>query len=464
MPVSKAKRTSSNHKRSKKRRNLLSIQCEKYYYPYYRGWCEGDLLPIFSTASSAMLWQVSQLYKDGFTNLFQTNLPLTFSVVGVIEVCDDKDSISKYLSKAILDVSDYVTVTKSQNSAAMSHFFQNLTVYFVTDESFFSGHIHKHYLCELDIDSFKFIQQLLSHPDYYFSAGSIYGNKVAKMSLINRNCTLAKRVSTDIYVPRCFDKYRLTSCLSYAIKQKLTQKSISDPGYTLDSDTVEEFIQRCIQTVNTFYCKRIIVSVCSGNSATEIMNCSLGDYIICLDSSKRDICTAIMCSKIITKQSSQRIPRVVHRAFNLRNTKVLLRLIHKICEETSIRPIILFQHLTPNAAFIENILAPALDKLLSFLLTNVIGKIVFVYDSDGRTNETNTIDAAPVPVTYSRHKINHVIKCSPHFCDLIKVSNELCISYQGEKKTFHPVFSLHQRSGWAEMKRKNEYCVIVTRS
>ena len=63
--------------------NSKELLTEKFYYTYYKGWCEDGQHLLFPTATSAMLWQIFLVFKDGYAHVFPEQLPLVFATVGV---------------------------------------------------------------------------------------------------------------------------------------------------------------------------------------------------------------------------------------------------------------------------------------------------------------------------------------------------------------------------------------------
>ena len=472
--MTKKKRYMSTRRRTTKQRKkssmLLNKPLEKYYYTYYKGWCEDDgKILLFPTASSAMIWQVYQLKRDGYCQLFSDFLPLTFSIIGVVEVykCIDDKDVSDLLS-CIYDIQEYIISSSNQKrkSQVLERFLTNMVAYTPLDNerSIFLAHVARTYCQKMDNISFEKIQRLFSNPDYYSSTYSIVRNTTARNTNLYCDCNLVSAQHSQVYHPHCFDTFGFRICIATDIKKELMKGRATkndtniSSKYILNESTVEELSLKHSRLLPMLRSTRIIISIGSGTACTELHSIGRNDYIFCLEISKRDTCTAILCSRLLANQENQRSSRVVPLLYDMKDVNVLQKFINQLYQRTQLQPCILFQHPSPSALFISNDFSPAINHLLLSLKHRIISKIVFVYDSYPQCEDKSS------GTFFTKVQICEIIYANKHIAyEKLNISDEIVLSSKGQEMTLHPLFPLYKRHGWSLMKNKNEYCFEVCR-
>ena len=458
-------------KRRKKSSMLLNKPLKKYYYTYYKGWCEDDgKIVLFLTASSAMIWQVYHLKRDGYCQLFSNLLPPTFSILGVVEVHEyNNDTDVSTLLSCISDIQEYITgnSNRKRKSQVLQHFLTNLVAYtpLDNDRSIFLSHVARTYLQKMDNISFEKIQRFLfSNPDYFSSTSSIVRSTIVReKDLCDCSCNLVSAQHSQVYHPHCFDKFGFQVCNASATKQELVgtinnNTIISSSKHVLSESTMKELSLKHSRLVVMLRSSRIIISIGSGTSCTELTSIGTNDYIFCLDISKRNTCTAILCCKIIANQNNQISSRVVPLLYDMKNVTVLQYFTNQLYKITQKQPCILFQHPSPSALFFRNVFSPAIDHLLHSLIHKIISKIVFVYDSYPQTEDKSST------AFFTKVLISDIIYANKeNVYDKLNIGDEIILSSKGQEMTLHPLFPLYKRQGWSQMKNKNEYCVVIYR-
>ena len=328
---------------------------------------------------------------------------------------------------------------------------------------------------QLNFETYNNLQSLFSKPDFQSSSTSIIGGKIAFPSL----CDLSKmkddlliNISQETCVPKCKDHNGLWMCSSISIMKQMkfnicsynddSNDANNDNKYwrSLDISNVDLFGKKQAKLIHYLKCSRVIFSIGSGNGATELTCCESKDFIICLDISRRDLSTGMFCAKLQSKFSGNRMSRVVFKHFNLKNVKVIKRLACVIEMNCSIQPLILFQHPTPSPSFVENVFQPAIDVMIDLVVHRTVKKLIFVYDSMKECKEEcdGKINVNVIKKDILLEKIGTLANGSA-----IVVGEELRLSTKGQEQTVHPLFQLHRRQGWAQMKRKDEYCFVISR-
>ena len=476
--ITKVRRHGSIIRRKQRKRQSNSKNQSKklstYYYAYYKGWCEDRHCLLFDNSISAMLWQLSQLYRDGFTHVFADELPDTFATIGILEVFEEMNGknhncfLHRYcgFDNITTDTkSTFISSSNLTNSMVTKRFFSNVTWYSIIDDDFFQFTANN-YLKRLHLDIYKnTLQPLYGKPDFHSSSNSILGSNNAVPSLcnINDNEDLLSTIPEGTRIPRCLYDNRLWICSIFKNKQHL--KGINDSAscfMSLNNSNIFDFSRKHAKLIRYLKCTRVIVSIGSGNGATEITSSNKQDYVICLDNSKRDLCTGIFSMKLISNQSGHRNSRVVFRYFNMNNMNVLQRLVLDLNDKTGIQPIILFQHPTPQQTFVKNVFIPAIDSLLQLVVIRTIEKIVFVYDSR-KINQTSVGDTDGIRFITRKHVSDIVDSKEGNAYQCLDIGEECRISIKGQEETLHPLFPSHKRKGWAQMKKNDEYCFVVCR-
>ena len=471
----KRKRTinkrSSSRRYSDKKKLFTCSRLDKYYYPYYRGWQEENRLVLFTTPISAMIWQMWYLYKDGYTCVFHEGLPPTFSIIAVLEL-QQLDAEDGHLNGTYLEETDMYSYISSftnnspRKSEEVMNFFQNITFYTTTNESFLEDRgVIKSYLQQMDRTSYENIQNILSHPDYFFSSGSMFKKKVALPSFLNRDCNMEKVNLSTVYAPPCSDdKYGLDVCFAYSIKKSLQNtNALDNEKFFLNNQTIEKIVIKHSKLIQRLNCSKVIISLCSGSSGTELYGNQRDHYVICLDKSKRDICTAQMCNKILCKESNIRTSRVVSLHFDVQDIDTLRRMIQGLYEYTKIQVGVLLQHPTPCPKFVNDTLSHVIHGSMTLVTNDVVSQIVIVYDSVSSTTTVRSNDKEERRLNYlTRQILNEIfLKFIAH--KNLTLSEEYCISSKGQMKTLHPLFPIMNRKGWSKMKNKDEYCVVISK-
>ena len=453
---------SSTHLRSKKRKKsknqLSNVKLQRYYFTYYRGWCENSKCVLFPTVNAAMVWQLLHVVKDGFTQIFQDQLPSTFSFIGVLEV--DKKTINyieENMISNVIGISQLFPDIIPTYSASLERFLQNVPIKIVTDKRFFNL-ILRQYLLQMKEQPFVHIQRLFCPPDFYRSSQSITGNKTVYNRLLNHNYDCYNRPQQNAYCPHTFDTNGLRICNSYSIKESLcnVKELNSNSRNILNHNTYEQFTTQQIRTLQSIKCNRIIISIGAGTASTEIRSMHNYDYIICLDNCKRDVCTAIISNRIFNKDKKGKKQRIIFRLFDLRHHLLLYKFSAELFSKIAIRPIILFQHPTPNSTFVEEVLSPSIEMLMHSIVRQYIHEVIFVYDSS-KSNSKNLSNF------FTKEKLEHMILSYKELSESILCSAELSLSCRGQRLTLHPLFELNTRSGWANMKHQDEYCITLKR-
>ena len=203
--------------------NSKELLTEKFYYTYYKGWCEDGQHLLFPTATSAMLWQIYLVFKDGYAHVFPEQLPLVFATVGVIELSrTEVDGLTH--DKCLRKCSGIISEMSSRTSMVATTFFQNLVWFSITNDVFFSF-IHKQYLKRISNSHYKELQTYFSKPDYQVSSNSIFTRKIElPLSKYSIDCTLYD-IHSGTSVPRSTGSNGLTVCYAYQIKRSLKEIS-----------------------------------------------------------------------------------------------------------------------------------------------------------------------------------------------------------------------------------------------
>lgn len=468
------KRKKKRHIRSKKRRKFSKENSQKefqyYYYTYYRGWCENDELLLFPTPASAMVWQLLHVVKDGFCQVFLHELPLTFSVIGVIRIEKTMVStIERFVLSPACDIRQLFSDDILSYSSALEKFLTHIQLFRVVESSFFKNIPCQNYLQQMNVQSFYYIRKLFSQPDYFSSSQSIVSKHIVSQELLNQHFHMKPTTESALYCPHAFDSYNLRVCNTYSIQKSLQSISLLDKQVhdtlLLNDATYSKFSKRQCDSIQALRRRtRVIISIGCGTSATEIISNQSSDYIICLDKSRRDLCTAIFSSKILRKDMKYNSSKIVFALFDLKKIGLIEALIKDIWKTTKIKPTVLFQHPSPNVMYLQTIFAPALKILTqSSLVDGFLEEIVVVYDAfyyhslnfDG----TGTLTGHNGRMVTISGILEEVLDSSK----ILQLSEEFCLSSKGQKSTLHPLFDLNERRGWARMKRKAEYCQVLRR-
>ena len=497
-----------HYRKCKKHRNVFNTKSNncstttsvKFYYTYYKGWCEyGPFPPLFQTPSSAILWQTYLLFKDGYNTVFQDNLPLVFGTVGVIEVSSNvilngityDECLLKQIGICNDTEHDNTTtsalIQRGRKSMVTIAYFSKLIWYSITNDSFFSF-ITKRYLKQIPKGIYNHVQTYFSTPDFLSSSNSILSKKInIPLSLYNIDPKKLYDIHSGVSVPRCYDNYGFPVCNAYSIKQSLKAISNTDKNHstsvsstsskkttlTLDQSTVCGLANKHGRMIQIYHCRRIIISIGSGNGATELSCCERGDYIICVDICKRDLCTGIFSARLKLKELEDQHSRVVFHHFDLKNISIMMQFVVLLEAKTKVQPIILFQHPTPSISFVEETLTPAVNCLLDLVFDWHIKKIIFVYDSlmhseqeqenMNITNDNHGIQRSQKNYFTQQRIMSIVYNYDNKYHSKLLIGNECNLSRCGEEETFHPLFRHHKRKGWSQMKNKEEYCFSISR-
>ncbi len=186
--------------------------------------------------------------------------------------------------------------------------------------------------------------------------------------------------------------------------------------------------------------RRVVVSVCSGRSETEM---SSQDLCVCLDKNKASLLSGAFASKYLFRHKSNVI-------FHYKQMRTgLLRLLRKIHDETELPVYVLFQHPDPsqNSSSRDDI-ACATRDCVKALDEKTIKAIHYVYDWIHKPEKT----------CWEKDCLQHLAlsKCEHGLVKRVRITNPVIISKIDCTTVRHPLFGEIQRSGWAKMKKGYE--------
>ena len=253
----------------RRRRKRKLIEYNKFYYSYYKGWCDkGEHTYMFTTAAAAMVWQVYNLFRDGFSHTFSNKLPLTFSIIGVVEI--RRSTENGILNSLYLTKQKFPDITNSdigglhQQSSKISYFFRNIFFYTANDNKLYDM-VLQSYLQQLDKAAFEFIQKFFSSPDYYYSSNSIFRNNFDPTNVVlKKEYNLVSSIPSEIYVPRSYDDYRLSTSIAFELKQHLKNTNESDHRYVITKDNVDVFVLTHQKLIHHLKATEVVISLGSG--------------------------------------------------------------------------------------------------------------------------------------------------------------------------------------------------------
>ena len=194
--------------------------------------------------------------------------------------------------------------------------------------------------------------------------------------------------------------------------------------------------------------KNIVVSVCSGQSETEMQ--SQKNLCICLDINKK----SLFASKFIYKYSPQpKGSNVLLHYFDMSNG--LLQLLNILSSRCHLPIIVLFQHPSPSPEKTSrNAIATASTECMHALVSGYIEEIHYVFDYNPSKN------------TWSGDKLQALAQslCEQHIIENTCTSDTLTISENGDETVCHPIFRVVDRRGWTLMKKGHERAFVISKN
>lgn len=184
---------------------------------------------------------------------------------------------------------------------------------------------------------------------------------------------------------------------------------------------------------------RIIVSVCTGRSGTELQG---DDLCLCMDIDKRSLFNSAMTARYLSKSKST----VFYHQDMREKLDLLLVKIRKVLQ---IPVVVLFQH--PNPKDVDAVTAAG-RACTRMLMSDVIEQVVVVYDVHPGKN------------CWSYAHLSNAIIGKEKTKSYIQVSHPVVICERNAVEYHHPLFGNITRSGWALMKKGDEIAFHVTRT
>ena len=194
--------------------------------------------------------------------------------------------------------------------------------------------------------------------------------------------------------------------------------------------------------------KRIVVSVCSGRSETEMQACS-DDLCVCFDVDKRSLYASAISYKYLHPKKSNLLFH--HHDMS----SGLLNILHAIKIQTSLPIVVLFQHPSPTGDKLSRdaIAYASMDCMLA-VTSRIVDSVHYVYDHHDAASKIcwrgNTLQSLCTS------------KCKTETTNLLCVGQIQTICGQEQDKFAHPVFGVIDRRGWALFKRGSERAFCVT--
>ena len=190
---------------------------------------------------------------------------------------------------------------------------------------------------------------------------------------------------------------------------------------------------------------RIVVSVCSGRSGTEMQG---DDLCICLDTDKKSLFASVVASKYLYSKKNN----VIFHHHNMKEN--LAKLFHSLHELTKIPVTVLFQHPNPSKDSISTkSIALACKDCVEALHSATVDSVHFTYDSSSKN-------------CWTEDRLKKIIfsKCSLEMEQGVSVSVAKCICKTDEKDYTHPVFGTVTRTGWSLMKKGQEMGFLIIKA
>ena len=211
----RARKRRCHHKKKKDSTESIS----KYFYPLYIGWTNDDT-PLFRYACDAIIWQISFLYKDGFTDYFSTCLPPTFCALGVVEYYSDVPDEHKPV--LVNDIADLIQISNQSISEKMINFLSGIQAFTVSHQDFrVTSCYHQTYISLFKRTSFDYIEsKFFHHPDYYRSSNSIFPSTSFKKSYLEKSGKDGTvPLDNTIYVPKVKNKSNMLYSIGHELEK-----------------------------------------------------------------------------------------------------------------------------------------------------------------------------------------------------------------------------------------------------
>ena len=203
--------------------------------------------------------------------------------------------------------------------------------------------------------------------------------------------------------------------------------------YIISSDTL-------VDKVGSF-CKsngsnRIVLSVCSGRSETE-MQASSDDLCVCFDNDKRSLYASAISYKYLHPKKSN----VIFHYHNMASG--LLNILQAIKLRTNLPIVVLFQHPSPTGGRLsrEAIASASMDCMLA-MASRFVDCVHYVYDHHDVPSKTFWRDNSLRSLCTS--------KCNNETTNLLSVGQIHTICKPEQDKFAHPVFGLSLPTRHAE--------------
>eukprot|EP00804_Cyclotella_cryptica_P023294 CCRYP_000465-RA/>CCRYP_000465-RA protein AED:0.00 eAED:0.00 QI:492/1/1/1/0/0/2/21/294 len=271
--------------------------------------------------------------------------------------------------------------------------------------------------------------------DYQMSSNSTY--------MPNRKCI--DSTSEDVSFHHCpFLSSKKHSSGNSFIQLEKKFKYLKDNTFT----NIDKLVHIALNHTSVQVFKNIVVSVCSGQSETEMQ--SQMNLCICLDTNKK----SLFASKFIYKYSPQpKGSNVLLHYFDM--SKGLLQLLNTLSSRRHLPIIVLFQHPSPSPEKTSrNAIATASKDCMHALVSGYIEEIHYVFDYNPSKN------------TWSGDKLQALTHslCEKHIIDNTCTSHTQTISENGDETVCHPIFGVVNRRGWALMKKGHEMAFVISKN
>ena len=388
-----------------------------------------------------MSWALSRFKKDGLGNAWVGSLPSFLRFVGVTRVDPTNLRITSFFT--------------NRRSSLEHAFFSDVTFYDIIDPTVIpTTHYMQcsHALYTQCVNTFKTTQ------DYQRSSNSTY--------MPHRKCI--DSTSEDVSFHHCpFLSSKKHSSGNSFIQLEKKFKYLKDNTYTdigmymssflnpfsyhqtlthiLDTD---KLVHIALNHTSVQVFKNIVVSVCSGQSETEMQ--SQMNLCICLDTNKK----SLFASKFIYKYSPQpKGSNVLLHYFDM--SKGLLQLLNSLSSRCHLPIIVLFQHPSPSPEKTSrNAIATAYKDCMHVLVSGYMEEIHYVFDYNPSKN------------TWTGDKLQALTHslCEKHIIDITCTSHTQTISENGDETVRHPIFGVVNRRGWALMKKGHEMAFVISKN
>lgn len=179
---------------------------------------------------------------------------------------------------------------------------------------------------------------------------------------------------------------------------------------------------------------RIVISVCSGRSETEVQT-SPEDLCVCLDMVKRSLFAAAFSHKYLQQHKSN----LTFQQFDMGNG--LQDFFSRLTVKSSVPILVLFQH--PS-----NAIGVAVRDCMILMQSGLISSVHFVFDYHRSKNSWTDQPLKEVCLS----------KCPVDVRNAVHFTETVCISELKETLVLHPLFGDIDIGGWAKMKVGKERC------